>query len=133
MLGDENSGCDSDSGAFVVSASEDGDIVLWDVRSKEVVQRITRAHKEVCFWVDVHGDTMVSAGKDGMIRVFKNKTPKREPEANTNGASVGAEMNGVNGHAGESDAQMADEELQRHVEAEDTAQIKLEDVKVEEL
>jgi hypothetical protein len=39
----------------------------------------------------------------------------------------------VNGHAEESDAQMADEELQRHVEAEDTAQIKLEDVKVEEL
>lgn len=138
MLGDENSGCDSDSGAFVVSASEDGDIVLWDVKSKEVVQRITRAHKEVCFWVDVHRDTMVSAGKDGMIRVFKNKTPKRESEANTNGASVGAEMNGVNGHAEESDApdlpdaQMADEELQRHVEAEDTAQIKLEDVKVEE-
>ncbi|KAJ0161624.1 WD repeat-containing protein 5, partial [Colletotrichum tanaceti] len=75
-------------GAFVVSASEDGQIVLWDVVTKEIVQKIPAHSKKdringgsgsgsgkrgssVCFWVDVHGDVMVSAGQDGTIRIFK--------------------------------------------------------------
>ncbi|KAK1691662.1 WD40-repeat-containing domain protein [Colletotrichum godetiae] len=71
-------------GAFIASASEDGEIVLWDVVTKEVVQRIPTHKKDssshrggggkgasVCFWVDVHGDVMVSAGQDGRIRIFK--------------------------------------------------------------
>lgn len=58
--------------ALVASASEDGDVLLWDVRTKEVVQRITAAHDSVCFWVDIVGDTMVSAGKDGRIIVYHN-------------------------------------------------------------
>ncbi|KAL8322138.1 hypothetical protein RB593_004268 [Gaeumannomyces tritici] len=58
--------------ALVASASEDGDVLLWDVSSKEVVQRITAAHDGVCFWVDIVGDTMVSAGKDGRIVVYHN-------------------------------------------------------------
>ncbi|KAF9879030.1 WD domain-containing protein [Colletotrichum karsti] len=61
-------------GAFIASASEDGEIVLWDVVTKEVVQRIPAHHpsgkKSVCFWVDVHGDNMVGAGQDGSIRMF---------------------------------------------------------------
>ena len=66
-----------DEGAFIASASEDGEIVLWDVVTKEVVQRMP-AHRQdrdgkgsVCFWVDVHGDNMVSAGQDGSIRIFR--------------------------------------------------------------
>lgn len=139
MLGDSGAEGGLGSGAFVVSASEDGDIVLWDVKSKEIVQRITRAHKEVCFWVDVHGDTMVSAGKDATIKVYKNKAPTRMLRSDINGTQGGvASTNGVNGHADSAglpevtDAQMADEELQRHVEAEDTLQIKDEDIKMEE-
>jgi COMPASS component SWD3 len=58
---------------FIASASEDGDIVLWDVRSKGVIQQIKGAHKGVCFWVDVHGGNMVSAGQDGLIKVFRHR------------------------------------------------------------
>lgn len=61
--------------AFVTAASEDGDIVLWDVRTKEIVQRIEKAHESVVFWVDVHGDTLVSCGQDGKIRIFKHQDP----------------------------------------------------------
>lgn len=61
-----------DGRPFIASASEDGDIVLWDVISKDVLQRV-RGHKEgVCFWVDVHGETMVSAGQDHSIRVYRH-------------------------------------------------------------
>ncbi|KFA52482.1 hypothetical protein S40293_05657, partial [Stachybotrys chartarum IBT 40293] len=60
-----------DGQPLVTSASEDGAIVLWDVKSKEVMQRI-EGHKGVCFWVDVHGDTMVSASQDCTIRVHRN-------------------------------------------------------------
>lgn len=61
--------------AFIAAASEDGDIVLWDVKTKEVVQRIRGAHDGVCFWVDVHGDTLVSAGQDGKIKIFRHQRP----------------------------------------------------------
>lgn len=58
--------------SFIASASEDGAIVLWDAKTKEVVQRIEGAHDGVCFWVDVHGDSMVSCGQDGRIVVYKH-------------------------------------------------------------
>lgn len=61
---------------FVTAASEDGDIVLWDVRTKEIAQRIERAHESVVFWVDVHGDTLVSCGQDGKIRIFQHQGPE---------------------------------------------------------
>ncbi len=67
--------------AFIASASEDGDIVLWDVTSKQIVQRISKAHNGVCFWVDIHGDTLVSAGQDCKIKVFKHKRAGRLPAA----------------------------------------------------
>lgn len=71
-----------DGEPFVASASEDGGIVLWDVKSKAVIQRI-EAHKGVCFWVDVHGETMVSAGQDHTVRVYRHT---RDSGATTNGA-----------------------------------------------
>ncbi|KAJ9157966.1 WD repeat-containing protein 5 [Pleurostoma richardsiae] len=58
---------------FVASASEDGDVVLWDVRSKAIIQRIERAHDGVCFGVHVHGETLVTAGQDGKVVVFRHK------------------------------------------------------------
>ncbi|ORY65875.1 WD40-repeat-containing domain protein [Pseudomassariella vexata] len=67
-----------DGEAFVAAASENGDIVLWDVKSKEIVQRIKKAHDGVCFWVDAKGDTMVSCGKDGKIKLYKHRGPKTE-------------------------------------------------------
>lgn len=67
--------------AFVASASEDGDVILWDVKSKEVLQRV-QGHKGICFWVDVNGETMVTGGQDGSIRVYRHIGPSE----------------GVNGH-----------------------------------
>jgi COMPASS component SWD3 len=69
---------DDGSLTFVASASEEGDIVMWDVNTKEVVQRIEGAHQGVCFWVDVHGDTgtMVSCGRDGRVVVHKHRYPE---------------------------------------------------------
>ncbi|KAG6041416.1 hypothetical protein E4U41_004514 [Claviceps citrina] len=61
-----------DGEPFVASASEDGDIVLWDVRNKEVLQRVTTGHRGVCFWVDVHGGTMASAGQDHCVRLYRH-------------------------------------------------------------
>lgn len=67
-----------DGKAYVTTASEDGDIVLWDIKTKQIVQRIEKAHDGVCFWVDVHGDTMVSCGQDGKIKVFRHRGPLEE-------------------------------------------------------
>ncbi|KAM7223212.1 WD40-repeat-containing domain protein [Rhypophila decipiens] len=108
--------------SFVVSPSEDGDVVLWDVTTKEIVQRLKKVHDQICFWVDVRGDTMVSSGNNGVIVVFKHKPPRREKEKKR-------EANGANGHvngvAGEVNVDgpvpyetAADNELQRQVKAE---------------
>ncbi|KAL2155146.1 hypothetical protein VTH82DRAFT_3822 [Thermothelomyces myriococcoides] len=112
--------------AFITSASEDGDIVMWDVKSKEILQRIKAAHKGVCFWVDVHGGTMVSAGQDGSIKVFRHR-PRRghvkQEEENDDDNNDGDpdRYGAVNGHLLDEempDAAAADEELQRQLEAE---------------
>lgn len=83
---------ESDSVTFVTSASEDGDIVLWDVTTKDILQRIEGVHRGVCFWADVHGETgtLVSCGQDGRIVVFRHK----DPAADKDGADGQA-----NGHA----------------------------------
>ncbi|KAI1157169.1 WD40-repeat-containing domain protein [Nemania diffusa] len=70
-----------DGEPFIASPSEDGKIVLWDVKNKEVVQRI-EGHTDVCFWVDVCDDIMVSAGQDGKIRVYKHQNPETVKEIN---------------------------------------------------
>ncbi|KAF4124076.1 COMPASS component SWD3 [Geosmithia morbida] len=69
-------GGDGDGNAFVASASEDGSVVLWDVGTKEVLQRIDGQHRGVCFWIDVHGDTMVSAGQDKTVRLYRHEATK---------------------------------------------------------
>ncbi|GKU05180.1 will die slowly [Fusarium langsethiae] len=71
-----------DGAPFIVSASEDGSIVMWDVVSKTVLQRV-EGHKGVCFWVDVHGETMVTAGQDCTVKVYRHirNVPKVNGEA----------------------------------------------------
>lgn len=88
---------ESESLAFVASASEDGDIVMWDVKSKEILQRIEKAHEGVCFWVDVHGETgtMVSCGNDGRIVLFRHRYPEsRDEKQRTTNGHVKGEKNG---------------------------------------
>ncbi|KAK4078534.1 uncharacterized protein Triagg1_2865 [Trichoderma aggressivum f. europaeum] len=71
-----------DGEAFIASASEDGDVILWDVKNKELLQRV-HGHEGVCFWVDVHGETMATAGQDGSVRVYRHI--KQSGEVNGNG------------------------------------------------
>jgi COMPASS component SWD3 len=79
--------------AFIVASSEDGDIVIWDVNSKEVVQRIEGVHRGPCFWVDAVGDTLVSCGKDGSIKVFTHKGADVKPlRVHLNGSGESDEM-----------------------------------------
>ena len=83
-----------DGAGFVAAASEDGDVVLWDVGTKEVVQRIRAAHDGVCFWVDVCGATMVSCGNDGRIVVFRNEGPSAPVKPNGTAAKCGPLVDG---------------------------------------
>lgn len=104
-----------DGEAFIASASEDGGIVMWDVKSKQIVQRIEGGgrrsgggHEGVCFWVDVNGDTLVSAGQDGKIRVYRHRRriePTAAPQANgVNGGDHTSQETGTpNGVAGKGD------------------------------
>lgn len=91
---------------FVASASEDGDVVMWDVRTKEIVQRIPRAHDGVCFWVDVHSasGTMVTCGYDKRIVVHRHKYPEPEPEPEDDRARAGRGVNGAYPPGDEDDA-----------------------------
>jgi COMPASS component SWD3 len=56
---------------LIVSGSEDGEIIFWDVRTKEVVQRVN-GHDGVVCWVDTFppSGTIVSGGLDGTVRIW---------------------------------------------------------------
>ena len=111
---DEEEEYDDEGIPFVASASEDGDVVMWDVRTKEVVQRIPRAHDGVCFWVDVHSasGTMVTCGYDKRIVVHRHRYLEPEPEDDT-GRAAGA-VNGAYPPGGdEDDAAAVDQDMAR--------------------
>ncbi|KAF2834865.1 WD40 repeat-like protein [Patellaria atrata CBS 101060] len=67
--------------AFIASGSEDGSIVLWDVSSKNVLQRLEagtedaplRGHTDVVLGVDTHPTEpmLVSGSRDGTVRIWK--------------------------------------------------------------
>ncbi|PFH56102.1 hypothetical protein XA68_17064 [Ophiocordyceps unilateralis] len=84
-----------DGAALIASASEDGDVVLWDVGSKEIVERVP-GHDGVCFWVDVHGETVVSAGQDNTVRLLRRVEEAANgaagPENEGDGAAANSEL-----------------------------------------
>ncbi|KAG8169387.1 hypothetical protein KVR01_000132 [Diaporthe batatas] len=113
--GDEQDGqeqCQDEGVPFVASASEDGDVVMWDVRTKEIVQRISGAHSGVCFWVDVHSasGTMVTCGYDKRIVVHRHKQLESRPGAQEDGGPASVDMNGPY-PPGEHDATAGQERL----------------------
>lgn len=59
--------------AFVASGSEDGEIVLWDVSTKNVLQRLQGGHTDTVLSVDTHPTEklIVSGGLDKTVRVWK--------------------------------------------------------------
>ena len=58
--------------AFVGSGSEDGTVVLWDVSSKNVLQRL-EGHGDVVLSVDTHPseEIIISGGLDRTVRVWR--------------------------------------------------------------
>lgn len=60
--------------AFVVSGSEDGSIIFWDVKSKNILQRLD-AHDGVVLWVDTHPSLPIiaSGGLDTKVQVWVNE------------------------------------------------------------
>ena len=59
---------------FVLSGSETGEILVWDVKTKAVLQRVT-AHEAVVLGVDTHPSRrwMVSCGLDRTVRVWRDE------------------------------------------------------------
>jgi COMPASS component SWD3 len=59
--------------AFIASGSEDGSVWLWDVGTKNVLQKIEGAHQGVVLGVDTHPTEplMVSGGADRTVRVWR--------------------------------------------------------------
>ncbi|KAI9775166.1 MAG: WD domain protein [Geoglossum umbratile] len=59
--------------AFAVSGSEDNEIFIWDIRSKEVLQRLA-GHEGVVLGVDTHPTerVLVSCGLDHTVRVWRD-------------------------------------------------------------
>lgn len=57
---------------FITSGSEDGDILFWDVSTKELIQKV-QGHEGVVCWVDTAPGSkgaVVSAGLDGTVRIW---------------------------------------------------------------
>jgi COMPASS component SWD3 len=86
--------------AFVASGSEEGEVVLWDVSSKNVLQRL-EGHEGTVLSVDTHPTEklIVSAGLDRTVRLWRPKEGKPEQvdgERNGNGVKTedGEEVNG---------------------------------------
>ena len=57
--------------AFVVSGSEDNTLVIWDVSTKNILQKL-EGHEGVVLGVDTHPDSslLVSGGLDFTVRVW---------------------------------------------------------------
>lgn len=58
--------------AFVASGSEDGAVLLWDVASKNVLQRL-EGHTGIVLGVDTHPTepVVVSGGTDRSVRIWR--------------------------------------------------------------
>jgi COMPASS component SWD3 len=66
--------------AFVASGSETGEVVLWDVSSKNVLQRLS-GHTEAVLTADTHPTEklMASGGLDRTVRIWKESIPPPQP------------------------------------------------------
>jgi COMPASS component SWD3 len=73
-----------------VSGSEDGDIIFWDVRSKEVAQKVS-GHEGVVCWVDTSPvpGTLVSGGLDGTVRIWVDMDADDDEVGGMNGLQIG--------------------------------------------
>lgn len=71
--------------AMVVSGSEDGRVVVWDVQSK-VVRQEWEAHKGVVFGVDwCASGLLCSGGEDGWVKIWREEVKEEEVVGNGDG------------------------------------------------
>lgn len=68
-------------GAVVVSPSEDGSLVVWDVKSKDILQKTAPVHDGVVLAVDRHPTLplLVTCGLDRTIRIWRNEKGEADP------------------------------------------------------
>lgn len=88
-------GKEEDKWAFVASGSEDNYIYLWDVSSKNLLQRL-EGHTAPVLSVDTHPTepVIVSGGLDKTVRIWRHKEP---PEVETSEHEEFVEGNGEEG------------------------------------
>ena len=104
--------------AFLVSPSEDGRILFWDVKNKKILQDV-KAHDDVVMCLDVEPSTgnIVSCDKSGYIKVWDPATEEGAPEGQINGVMdgmVNVKLNngsreGSEGHISSDDEEMPDD------------------------
>lgn len=92
---------------FVVSGSEDGSLLFWNMENKDPLQKVDGAHQSSIIGVDVHPTTemIVSCSADGFIRFWRNKAAR-------------VQLNGhlSNGTNGNSEVQVKYEQLEESLE-----------------
>jgi len=92
--------------AFIVSGSEDGGMLWWDVQSKAVLQKEEGGHEGVVLGVDTGGEGLVvSGGVDRTVRVWERVGDDEEEEE---------EGMGVGSIAGKEEEEEEEEEEGRH-------------------
>lgn len=81
------------SDAFIASGSETGEIYFWDVKSKDIVQKVS-GHQGPVMWVDTcpgQSGTLVSGGLDATVRIWVDVNEDEHDHAN--GITTGHENN----------------------------------------
>lgn len=90
--------------ALVISGSEDGGIIVWDVVSKAVLQKIEGAHDGVVLGVDTARGWIVSGGLDQVVKVWEREAIEAEGALEANDVhTVGEKMEGIEGSGKMSD------------------------------
>ncbi|KAL5320452.1 hypothetical protein ACEPPN_011257 [Leptodophora sp. 'Broadleaf-Isolate-01'] len=80
----------SNTEGFIVSGSEDGNLVFWDVKTKDVVQKVS-GHEGVVCWVDTSpqpNGPVVSGGLDGTVRIWVDVNEDDEEIGGVNGLKL---------------------------------------------
>ncbi|TQS36411.1 hypothetical protein Golomagni_03141 [Golovinomyces magnicellulatus] len=100
----------SGSESFIVSGSEDGRLVFWDVKSKKEIQQVV-AHDGVVCWVDTHPETstIVSGGLDGLVRLWVDVDDNRNNEDSLNKIKIKEENEEIDDLRGFDDDTTMDE------------------------
>ena len=80
----------SNTEGFIVSGSEDGNLVFWDVKTKDVVQKVG-GHEGVVCWVDTSpqpNGPVVSGGLDGTVRIWVDVNGDDDEVGGVNGLKL---------------------------------------------